>query len=114
MKLQLLELYILHAPDPLLRDVGGTAQSKTRHQLVSFMNSKSIKQNDGTEVRLDFWTSDNLARIMVQRGMSRKPGGGGLLYYVDQVMDRSHGLHTVSNCRDSVDDILNLARAHMI
>ena len=69
MKLQLLELYILHAPDPLLRDVGGTARSKTRHQLDTFMNSKSIKQNDGTEVRLDSWTSDNLARIMVQSGI---------------------------------------------
>ena len=41
--------------------------------------------------------------------MSQKPGGGGLITYIDKMM--TSGVRTVANCRDKLDDILFLARS---
>ena len=56
--------YVLHAPDPLIRDAGPTARSKCKKQLGYIMD-KFITMDEGREMQLSTWNDDNLARIMV-------------------------------------------------
>ena len=105
MKLQLLELYILHAEDPLVRDLTPTGRANVK-KMVSKILHKYIKMSDGSEKTLNTWTEDHIAAVLVSKGLL---DGKGMLHYVDEVM-KTVKVRTVKCCRQKCDLIIDLAK----
>ena len=104
MKLQLLELYIIHAEDPLLRDPTTSGRATIKKQ-VEKLKHLHIMMADGTTETLDNWTVDHLAVILTTRGLIK---GKGMLFYIDEVM-KTQIPRSVHSCRSLIARIKKLA-----
>ena len=100
MKLQLLDIYITKAVDPLARSKkvkillskarGKRARAVERDQINKLVE-KEVKgiylfDDAGTQWLMNMWTYDNLATVLVYNGLSSQDDGEGLLSIVDAHM----------------------------
>ena len=100
MKLQLLDIYVTKAVDPLVRSKkvkilvskarGKRARAAERSQIKQLIEKESegiyLLNDDGEHCLMNLYTYDNMATVLVSNGLSSQEEGQGLLYFVDAHM----------------------------
>ena len=122
-KLQLLEIYILYAPNPLARPSSDSGKSEHLKQLKHVMQLGKGILLDGEDVKtkLDerLIKPDSLAQLLQGiggKGLSgqkgKAPGKGGLCHIIDEwMMDTGNQDTSIATIRSSAKDIVSWARA---
>ena len=125
MKLQLLDIYVTKAVDPLSRSKkvkilvsksrGKRARATERGQIKQLVEKEPegiyLLNDNGEHCLMNLWTYDNMATVLVSNGLSSQEKGQGLLNFVDAHMANfPWELVTPELVRQEADAISALAR----
>ena len=124
-KLQLLDIYVTKAVDPLSRSKkvkilvsksrGKRARATERGQIKQLVEKEPegiyLLNDNGEHCLMNLWTYDNMATVLVSNGLSSQEKGQGLLNFVDAHMANfPWELVTPELVRQEADAISALAR----